>query len=151
MAYATITDMIDRFGESEMIRLSTPDGADLVAVVPDPIDRALDEASALIDTYLRRRYRMPLTVAPPEVRRACCILARYDLSTGGQRNPSEQIQAGQQQIVSWLKAIAQGTVHLDLDEVPIGDQSYAQSSSREPVYGGGYGGSVPSDFWDQGL
>ncbi len=96
MAYATIADMIDRFGESEMIRLSTPDGADLVAVVPDPIDRALDEASALIDTYLRRRYRMPLTVAPPEVRRACCILARYDLSTGGQRNPSDQVQAGQQ-------------------------------------------------------
>ncbi len=151
MSYATISDMIDRFGESEMIRLSTPDGADLVAVVAAPIERALDDAAALIDTYLRRRYQMPLTVAPPEVRRACCILARYDLSTGGQRRPSDQVQEGQQQTIAWLKAIAGGTVHLDLAEVPIGDQSYAQSSAREPVYGGTGAGSAPSDFWDQGL
>lgn len=151
MAYATIADMIDRFGEAEMIRLSTADGVDLVAVNNEPIERALDDASALIDTYLRRRYRMPLTVAPSEVRRACCILGRYDLSTGGQRNPSDQVKDGQQQTISWLKAIAAGTVHLDLDEVAVGDQSYAQSTAREPAYGANGGGSMPSDFWDQGL
>lgn len=148
MAYATVADMIERFGEAEMIRVSTPDGADMVAVVCEPVEAALREVSAVIDSYLRKRYRTPLDVAPDEVTRACCILARYELSTGGQRQPTETMTAARKETIDWLSLIARGTVLLDLQEVDIGDQSFAQTESRRPVYGGGCGAGDRDDgFW----
>jgi phage gp36-like protein len=158
MAYAAVRDMIERFGQAEMIRLTTADGAQMVAVNEEPILRALDDASAIIDTWLRKRYRMPLTVAPPEIRRACCILARYDLSTGEQRNPSEQIIEERKETMTWLRAIGTGTALLDLAEVTISDQSYATQQSRSPVYGtetvqgaGAYIGQNGIGFWGGGV
>lgn len=155
MAYASVADMIDRFGQAEMIRMTTPDGAEMVGVVSEPIDRALDDASALIDTWLRKRYRMPLTVAPPEIRRACCLLARYDLSTGGGRTPADQTVKEREETIAWLRSIGAGNALLDLAEVSVSDQSYATQSSRSAVYGtdGPVGGCAAQTggFWDGGV
>lgn len=132
--YASIRDMVTRWGEAEMIRVSTPDGAEMVAVHAEPIERAIGENSALIDTYLRKRYRVPLDVAPHEVRRACCILTYYDLCTGGQKQPSEQAGKDRAEVVTWLGRIARGEVLLDLEEVAVGENSYAQEKTRDAVF-----------------
>ena len=140
MPYATVDDMIARFGEAEMVRVSTPDGADMVAVVPAPIWSALDRASAMIDTYLRKGYRVPLDVAPQEIKDACGVLARYDLSSGGQRTPTETMTTERASTIKWLLGISRGDVLLDLQQVDIGDESYAQTASRQSCIGNGYGG-----------
>jgi phage gp36-like protein len=156
MAYASIDDMVQRFGEAEMIRASTPDGAEAVAIVPPKICAALDDASAIIDTYLRKRYRVPLDVAPAEITRACCIIARYDISTGGQRQAAEQVEKDRDAIMSWLGKIAAGSVVLDLKEVAPGDESYATTQSRTPMlsdgqFGPGNGGYQGcGGFWGDG-
>jgi phage gp36-like protein len=153
MAYATVADMVLRFGAAEMIRASTPDGAEAVAVVDAPICQKLDDASALIDTYLRKRYRVPLDVAPAEVSRACCLLARYDLSTGGERQPSELVRTDREEVISWLGKIARGEVVLDLAEVAPGDESFATFQSRPQVYQDqapvcdGFGGAFYGSGW----
>ena len=135
MAYATVADMVARFGAAEMVRASTPDGADAVLLVPAPIMTALQEASVTIDTYLRKRYRVPLDLpAPSEIQRACCLMARYDLSLGGERNPSEQTKQNRDETVSWLKGIARGDMTLDLAEVAPGDESFATFQSRDQVF-----------------
>ena len=158
MAYASVADMVARFGQAEMIRASTPDGAAATVVVQAPISQALDDASALIDTYLRKRYGAPLDIAPPEISRACCMLARYDLSLGGEREASEQIKKTREETISWLKLIAKGEVDLDLAEVNTGDESFSAYQTRTQVFndqdpdncatdstGGG------SQFWSGGL
>jgi phage gp36-like protein len=155
MAYATVDEMIVRFGEAEMMRLTTPANADLVAVQREPAMVALGDASAMIDTYLRKRYRAPLDVAPKEIKRACCILARYDLATGEQKQPTETMVNERKETLGWLKQIANGDVVLDLEEVTTGDESFAAMQSREPVFGrqcGGrglddYGPGDNGDFW----
>jgi phage gp36-like protein len=144
MAYATVEDMIVRFGEEQMIQLSTPAGTDMVAVVREPVVVALGEVSAIIDTYLRKRYRAPLDVAPKEIKRACCILARYELSTGEQKQPTETMTEQRDATISWLKQISTGAVVLDLEEVASGDESYAAMSGRDPVFGGSCGGGTDS-------
>lgn len=131
MAYAGIDDMVERFGQTELIRLTTPDGQEMVAVNAGTIARALEEASALVDTYLRRRYLVPLGVAPREIVRATCAIARYDLSFGESREPGEQVRLAKKEAVDWLAQIAAGTVLLDLEEVQSGDDSYAQVSVRD--------------------
>ena len=135
VAYATVADMVSRFGEAEMIRLTTPDGADMVAVVAQPAQAALNEASAVIDTYLRRRYRVPLDVAPLEIRRAACILARYDLASAGSRTPSDLMTTERKDVTGWLREISTGNARLDLDEVTVSDESYAQAQTRPATFG----------------
>jgi phage gp36-like protein len=146
MAYATVAEMIAKFGEAEMIRMSTPSGVDMVAVVNAPVETALQECSDLIDGYLRKRYSVPLAVAPTEIRRACCLLARYDLSIGEQKQASEAAIKDRDDTVAWLKQIALGQVLLDLQEVNTGDDSFATMQERRAVYGddhGGCGGGWP--------
>jgi phage gp36-like protein len=130
MAYASIADMVLRYGNNEIARASTPDGVDVGQIVPEPVVAALEDASAVIDGYLRKRYRVPLDVAPTEVQLACCRLARYSLSTGGERQPAEQTQKDQEATMRWLKDISLGHVLLDLQEVAVGQESFAAVHSR---------------------
>jgi phage gp36-like protein len=134
-AYATVSDLSTRFGETELIRLTTPSGQAMDTVVIEKAEAALADASAMIDTYLRKRYEVPLDIVPAEISRACCILARYDLSLGEDKLPPEQTKATRDETVGWLKLISLGQVLLDLTEVAAGDNSFAQASTRRPVFG----------------
>jgi phage gp36-like protein len=156
MAYATVADMVLRWGEAEMIRASTPDGAAAVAVVAEPINVALENASAMIDGYLRKRYRVPLEAIPPEINDACCKIARYEVNTGGDKAPSEQTVKGRDDAVVWLARIARGEVVLGMEEVTQGDESFATTRARRPVFGGHDGfadgcGHEGFGFWEGDL
>ncbi len=117
MAYATVTDMIARFGAEELIRISTPAGQDMDGVVGHVVDAALEDATALMDSYIRRRYQTPLDVPPPEVTAACCNIARFNLATGDGKTCSDEVKARNDRAERWLRDIAKGDVRLDLDEV----------------------------------
>lgn len=136
--YSSAADMAERFGVVEMIRLTTPSGTALLDA-PDPvmITRALTEASAVIDSYLRRRYLTPVTAAAPEITRAAAILARFDLMLGDDRQPSEQATAARKDVLEWLRGIRDGQVLLDLDLVPSAEESQAVVSTREPAFAAG--------------
>lgn len=93
MNYATTQDLIDRFGERELVELTDPD---LEAVQPEKVARAIADAQAFADSYIARVYRLPLTgcvkpapvpgdphatelVPPPQLVRIACDVARYYL------------------------------------------------------------------------
>lgn len=151
MAYATIDDMVESFGSPEMARASTPENVPVTTVIAQPIERALEDASALIDSYLRKRYAVPLQAVPPEINRACCLLARANLGMGGERNISEQAAKAKEDTLSWLRGIARGDVVLGMEEVSPGDESFATGSSRAPVFGDRQCGEPSGEgfgFWE---
>ncbi len=93
MNYASVQDMVDRFGEPEMVQLTDPD---IAIVQAEKVERALADAQALADGYVGRVYRLPLggctkpapvpgdmnaaqLVAPPQLTRIACDVARYYL------------------------------------------------------------------------
>ncbi|OGB19446.1 MAG: hypothetical protein A2W72_17935 [Burkholderiales bacterium RIFCSPLOWO2_12_67_14] len=93
MNYATPQDLIDRFGERELIELTDPD---LVAVQSEKVERAIADAQAYADSFIGRVYTLPLTgcvkpapvvgdpfatelVAPPQLTRIAVDVARYYL------------------------------------------------------------------------
>lgn len=150
--YSSPDDMAARFGQTEMIRLTTPTGAALLtAPDPVPITRALTEASALIDSYIRRRYATPVTTVLPELARAAAMLARHDLMHGDDREPSKQAADERAAVLEWLKAIRDGLVLLDLAEAIASDESHATVQTRCGGYAdnstgyvsGGYFGDTP--------
>ena len=142
MAYATVDDMVLRFGRDELTRLTTPAGQDLVDVVPAPALSALEDVSGQIDTYLRKRYAVPLDIVPSEIQRAACHLARFELSLGEQREASDQVRQMRKETLDWLVKIAEGKVVLDLQVAAPGDESHAMMQSRDSIFPSG-GGAWP--------
>ena len=143
MAYATTTDMIALFGEPEMILLTTKTGDALDAVNTDRSDQALADASDTIDSYLRKRYAVPLTgTIPLSVARAARALARYDLAIGKDSAPSKEMRLAREEVLGWLDGLADGRLTLDGLE-PSGDYSGAMTQDRMPRVGhGAFGGGV---------
>lgn len=134
MAYATATNMIARFGAAELIRMTTPEGAAMEAIDTVAVERALAEASDLIDSYLRTRYAVPLVAVPLAVAGCCCRLARHDLAMGENRGPTEQMIAARRQDIAWLENVAKGVVTLDGVVPASTDQSGARLRDRESQF-----------------
>lgn len=112
-AYATVDNMVARYGDQEMRRVSIVDGEIPDAVIPDRITGAIVGASSVADSYLSVRVPLPLRSVPDALTRAVCQIARYDLWTGGDRTPSDDVTAGRDEALAWLKAIADGKAQLD--------------------------------------
>lgn len=112
--YATVADMIARFGETQLIRLSRPEDRTAESVDAEKVDTALADATGLINGYVRGRYMVPIAAPPEEIIRAACILARYDLAQGEHTDPSEEMSKGRKDVITWLEDIAKELVHLDL-------------------------------------
>lgn len=76
MPYATLQDLVDRFG-SEVTQLTDLSGAG----VPDAavVARALADAADEIDSALRGRYTLPIAPVPDLLNRIACDLAREAL------------------------------------------------------------------------
>lgn len=135
MAYATVQDMIDRFGATEMLRLSSVDGELPDTVTAYPVEKAIADADGIIDSYLRKRHAVPLSPVPQVITRASCILARYDLSVGGDREPADQVKNDRKDIVAWLTQIAAGTVTLEGVDTPVLPSSVGRTQDRERMFG----------------
>lgn len=134
MAYATVNDMVERFGQIEMIRLSTRDDALPESIDGARVENALADATAVIESYLRARYAMPLTPVPREITRACCYLARYDLAQGGEQTPSDQVTKDRDATLAWLDAMASSDGRLDA--VPARAASGARVQDRARLIDG---------------
>lgn len=136
MSYASVADMVSRFGLTEMTRFSIADGDLPPEGDPLPtgrIDQALSDASVLVDSYLRGRYAVPVSPAPDELVRATCVLARFDLAHGGDREPTEQMRLARKEVLSWLADLGAGKASLE-GAVPISSGSGARVSDRARAF-----------------
>ncbi|SIQ23929.1 Mu-like prophage protein gp36 [Rhizobium sp. RU35A] len=134
--YATVSDMIARFGETQMIRLSQPEDRTAETVDAGRIETALSDVSAVIDGYIRGRYLAPIANPPPEIVRAACVLARYELAQGEHVEPSEEMGKARAATITWLENIARELINLDVPAaLPAGPAvgSGPRMSDRERV------------------
>lgn len=120
--------MIDRFGETEMIRLSQPEDRTSETVVAARIELAIADNTVVVDDSLRGRYAVPLAAPPASIVRAVCVLARYDLAKGERTEPTEQMRLDRKEVIAWLQAIAEGVVNIDAP--PAGGASSGTSGAR---------------------
>lgn len=81
MAYATLTDLIERAGEIEIQQTADRDGD----MIPDAevIASALEDASDLIDSYIATRYNRLQPPVPRLVTTWAVSIARYFLFHNG--------------------------------------------------------------------
>lgn len=114
--YATIADR-DLYGVAPTAFGGVPDAQKTAALV---------SASAVIDSYFRGRYALPLTAWGIEVRRCCVFLADYELLATRGFNPAAGADAnvldryremiGYDGREGWLQRVQRRAAHPDVSE-----------------------------------
>lgn len=132
MSYATQQNMIDRFGEQELIELT--DHANAGSINVTVLGQALADADAEINAYLVSRYTLPLASVPPVLVKFAADVARYQLYD---TRATEQVKARYDDAIKFLKLLASGAVSLgaDADDQPVAVAGGASISSGGRDFG----------------
>jgi len=131
--YASKQDMIDRFGEDELIALtdrSTPPAGVIDDVV---LNAALADADDEINSYLQSKYNLPLASTPLLIAKLARTIARYNLYD---KQPPDHIETRYKASIKTLEAIAKGVVHLGLDaaQQSTPSTSMPETQADAPVF-----------------
>ncbi len=105
MSYATVTDLVARFGEAELIGITDRADPPAEAVDADVADAAIADAVGEIDAYLGVRYALPVSPVPAHLVAVTCDIARYRLH--GSR-VTDEVRQRYEDGLRWLKDVAQG-------------------------------------------
>lgn len=109
MGYCVVQDMTDRYGQAEMAAIT--DRTAGVTLDTAVAQRAVDDATSEMDSYLASRYRLPLAVVPAVLKVVCADLARYLLYKD---RPTDEVRQRAEDARAWLKDLAKGYASLDL-------------------------------------
>lgn len=115
MPYASAVQMVARFGEQELIQLSDPEAQ---ALNEDVIEEALKDASGVMDSYLAKRYPLPLATIPAVLVDCCADLALYRLMRLRRQGAVEDAKERADAAIAWLKDLASGKAILQELEAP---------------------------------
>lgn len=129
MAYCTLQQLKDRYSETLLIQLS--DRADVATGTVDAalFARAIDDADALIDGYLKVRYALPLAHVPVLV---TDLSLRISIYTAHAQVAAEKIRDDYREAMKILRDIASGAVKLDVAGTEPAGSGGAEVRTNEP-------------------
>ena len=134
MSYVTEQDLIDRFGEQELIDIA-PDATGL-AIDSVAVDRAVNDASGEVDGYIAAGgYDTPLTPVPAIVKAYTADIARYRLYDD---HATEQVTQRYKDAIKFFTNLANGTVQLGVASPEPSGGSAEFNESRQVFKGGGF-------------
>ncbi|EAS8628849.1 DUF1320 domain-containing protein [Salmonella enterica subsp. enterica] len=130
MLYASAKDMRDRYGNLDDL-LRQPGTDDLNE---RKLTQALNDAGALVDSYLLAKYSLPLAVVPQVLVQHCCTVAFYYLCD---EQPSEQARDRYREALTWLREVKNGGISIGVDETGSAPESddLPQMQAEAPVFG----------------
>ncbi|WP_434777689.1 gp436 family protein [Neisseria sp. Ec49-e6-T10] len=131
--YATVKDMLDRFGLKEVISLTD---REYEAEVNEAVAlNALEDATAEIDSYLVK-FTKPFDSVPRVIEMYCCDIARYRL-TGTDVLEDSVIAQRYAKAIDFLEKVASGK--LSLGGLPDGQEAKTEDvvmfSEKQKVFG----------------
>jgi phage gp36-like protein len=112
VTYASAQDLIDRFGEKELIQLTDRVNRPQTTIDDTVVARALADAEALADGYIATRYTLPLAAVPAALVRIVCDLARF-LLHGKAAEKDSPVERANAAAIRWLQDVSKGTVTLE--------------------------------------
>ncbi len=107
--YCTQADLEARFGAQEILELTDRD-ADNVAD-NGVLDGAIADAGATIDSFVAKRYDLPLSDIPAALVKTACDLVRYALH---KEDPPDRVAAAHKDAMTFLRDVAAGRAVLDI-------------------------------------
>ena len=118
MPYCTQQDLVDRFGEDELIQLT--DRNDVGTIDSTMVDAAISRAGNRIDLACRNRYALPLDPVDEVIVGIACDLARFRLY---EDHPTEAVKQAKDDALADLRLIARGELTLSAAAAASGTSS----------------------------
>jgi phage gp36-like protein len=110
VSYATKQNLIDRFGQEELVRLTDRTNRPPNAIDDTVVQQALDDADGEINGYLKSAgLATPLAPVPSVLVLKACAIARYFLHKD---KATEKVRTDYEDARVWLKDVAAGRVSL---------------------------------------
>lgn len=129
MPYTTEQELIDRYGEDEILQLSDRDQSG--SIDSDVVVKAITDADNEINSYLAARYTLPLTATAPVLVLVSSDVARYRLH---ENDATDEVAERYSIQRKFLEALASGkAVLIDANGKPIND-SQQPTGSGSPKY-----------------
>lgn len=133
MTYVTKQGLIERFGERELIELTDRVNRPVSTIDDVTVERAIGDASAFADGYLKKVLALPLSVVPPVLEKNVADIARYYLH-GKAAEKDSPVTRAYNEAVAFLRDVSRGLVELSADgETPAaagGGQVRTQAPAR---------------------
>lgn len=111
MSYAIKQDMISRYGLDNLVELTDRADPATGSIGDQILQAALDAADALINSYIGKRYQVPLAETPAVLRPHAEVIAYYTLHRG---HYPEQLRTEYEDSIGYLKQVSRGEAVLDV-------------------------------------
>lgn len=113
MSYCTLQDLIDTYGEQDIVQLSDRVNMPATTIDETVIATAIRDADAEINTHLAGRHPLPLASVPVILTRIACDLAWYNLHTHVDENHPAALAYKRR--LKQLDGFSTGKLNLGLD------------------------------------
>lgn len=128
MAYCTINDIKDQIDEEILIQLTDDENAG--SVNETRVTAAITAADGEIDSYLSRRYTVPLASTPEVIKKVSVDIAIWNLYS--RREKMEEVRKSRyDSAVKLLMAMSEGKATLGVDPEPSGGEQQIKASRDE--------------------
>ncbi|NHR08031.1 DUF1320 domain-containing protein [Chromobacterium haemolyticum] len=108
--YITAADLEARFGRGFLLNATDPTNTGEIDA--DKVAQAIADATSLINSYVGKRYLLPVPTVPDALQRIAADLVRYFLFD----SPSDDIAKRHDAAQRWLRDVSSGVVSLGLPE-----------------------------------
>lgn len=131
MAYVTQQDLIDRFGSAELIQLTDRTNRPATTIDATTVAAAISDAETMADSYLAKRYALPLSPVPDVLVPVVANMARYNLH-GERAEKDGAVYRNYKDALAWLKDVANGIVQLEAEGVASAQAAGGQVQVSAP-------------------
>ena len=132
-SYATLADVVQIYTQELVDKIAWD--VDSSAVNAAAVTRALEEASAEIDTHISSRYPIPVHPTPPILRKLCVDIGVYNVAFGYSRR-TDEMRLRYDDAIKMLIRIADGRAGLGLaSPVSTADPDGGTNSGPAPGTG----------------
>jgi len=128
MVWAVQQDLIDRFGQAELLALADRDNDSVIDTAI--VGQALNDAQSLAESYVRQRYPAGFSIVPDLLKSLVCDLARFRLDAD---NPRDNVTRRNDAAIAILRDIASGKASLLTDADGAGGDDPVISSGGDAV------------------
>lgn len=129
--YCTLEDLLKQVSEGVLIELTDDEG--LGAVNQERVDRAVEDAAALIDSYASARYPTPLDPVPGVLRKIAVDIALYNLFARrgyDEDSADKAVLDRHKAALAFLQHLSKGLVSIGVSQPPAEGGAAIQSGGR---------------------
>lgn len=113
MTYCTQQDLVDRYGQTKLVQLTDKTNRPQTMIDTTVVDRAITDASSLINSFLGKKYQLPLTVAAPDVLVTYACQIAWFLLHGDAAGKDHPARMAHDDAKRWLERVANGLVIIE--------------------------------------